>query len=103
VLGFKAPMFFQQYNAQREVNLHNMRVRGVKITQLIDMGIVIVAVASCCLLPVGYRMYPRIRRLTDALAIPVPQARHVVWLAVLACGAWATPPKVGAREGSGVV
>jgi hypothetical protein len=98
VLGFKAPVFFQQYNAQREVNLHNMRVRGVKITQLIDTGIVIVAVASCSLLPVGYRMYPRVRRLTDALAIPVPQARHVVWLAVLAFAAWATPSKFGRGE-----
>ena len=98
VLGFKAPEFFQQYNAQREANLHNMRVRGVKITQLIDRGIVIVAVAYCSLSPAGYRVYLRVRRLTDALAIPVPQARHVVWLAVLAFVARATPSKFGRGE-----
>ena len=97
-LGFKAPEFFRQHNAQRETNLHNMRAHGVKITHLMDIGIVIFAVAYCSLLPVGYRLYPRVRRLTAALAIPVPQTRHVVWLAVLAFVAWVTPSKFGRGE-----
>src|SRR6266508_56095 len=34
-VGFKAPEFFQQHNAQREMNLHNLVVRGVKINRLV--------------------------------------------------------------------
>jgi hypothetical protein len=86
-LGYKAPEFFRSHNAQRETNLHNMVVKGVKISLLIFV------LAYCAILPVAYRRWAGLRRLADALAVPVPRTRHIVWYAVLALGAYVTPSK----------
>lgn len=93
-VGFKAPEFFQQHNAQHETNLHNLVVRGVKINRLVfGTGLFIVVVAYCSLLPVGYRRWPGVRRLADSLAVPVPHTRHVAWYAVLGFAASVTPSR----------
>jgi hypothetical protein len=89
---FAAPEFFQQYNAQREANLHNIVVQGVKLNRLIfGTGLLVAVVAYCSVVPLVYRRSPAIRRLVDALAIPLPRTRHVVCYAVLA-GAGALIP-----------
>src|SRR5574342_78943 len=91
-LGFKAPEYFQQHNAQHETNLHNMIVRGVKVNKLVfGTGLYIVIAAYCTILPVGYRRWPGVRRMTDALAVPVPRTRHIAWYAALALTAGVTP------------
>jgi hypothetical protein len=93
-LGYKAPEFFRAHNAQRETNLHNMVVKGVKINRLVfGSGLLIFVLAYCAILPVGYRRWAWLRRLADALAVPVPRPRHIVWYAVLALGAYVTPSK----------
>ena len=82
---FAAPEFFQQHNAQREANLHNLVVQGVKINRLIfGTGLFVAIVAYCSVGPLAYRRSPGIRRLVDTLAIPLPRLRHVVWYAALA-------------------
>ena len=82
---FAAPEFFQKHNAQREANLHNLVVQGVKINRLIfGTGLFVGIVAYCSVVPLAYRRSPAIRRLVDALAIPLPRTRHVVCYAVLA-------------------
>jgi hypothetical protein len=93
-LGFKSPEFFAQHNAQHEVNLHNLVAGGVKINRLVfGTGLFVVVVLYCSLLPVGYRRWPSVRRLADALAVPVPRSRHIVWYAALALVATMTPSK----------
>jgi len=91
-LKFKPPAFFQKNNAQHEANFHNLVVKGVKINRLIfGTGLFIAVVAYCTVFPLTYRRVPAIRRLADALAMPVPRWRHVIWLAVLALISAVTP------------
>jgi hypothetical protein len=92
VLGFKAPEFFKDHNAQSETNLHNMVVKGVKINRLVfGSGLLVFVLGYCVGLPVGYRRWPWLRRLADAVALPIPQTRHLVWYAALALVADLTP------------
>lgn len=91
-LKFKPPDFFQKHNAQHEANLHNLVVKGVKINRLVfGTGLTVAIVAYCALLPWGYRRLPWVRRMADALALPVPRTRHIVWYAALAAIATTTP------------
>jgi hypothetical protein len=94
LMGFKAPEFFAQHNAQRETNVHNLIVKGVKINRLVfGSALLIVVLAYCSVLPVGYRRWPWLRQLADTLAVPVPRTRHIVWYGVLALIASTTPSK----------
>src|SRR4030095_9397889 len=93
-LGFKSPEFFAQHNAQHEVNLHNLVAGGVKINRLVfGTGLFVVVLVYCSLFPVGYRRWPSVRRLADALAVPVPRSRHILWYAALALVATMPPSK----------
>ncbi len=93
-LGFKAPEFFQSHNAQHETNFHNIMVNGVKLNRLIfGTGLLIFVLTYCVVLPVAYRRSPRIRGLVDALAMPIPQTRHLLWYAALALVTELTPSK----------
>ena len=85
LLKFAAPDFFQKHNAQREANVHNLVVQGVKINRLIfGAGLFVGIAAYCSVVPLIYRRSPALRRLVDALAIPLPRTRHVVCYALLA-------------------
>ena len=89
---FAAPEFFQKHNAQREANVHNLVVQGVKINRLIfGTGLFVAIVAYCSVAPLAYRRSPGFRRLVDALAIPLPRTRHVLSYAVLAVAAALIP------------
>jgi hypothetical protein len=93
-LGFTSPEFFAQHNAQRETNLHNLVAGGVKINRLVfGTGLFVAVLAYCSLLPLGYRRWPSVRRLADALAVPVPRLRHVAWYAALALVATLIPSR----------
>ena len=94
LLGFQSPEFFAQHNAQREANLHNLVAGGVKLNRLVfGTGLFIAVLVYCSLFPVGYRRWPSVRRLADALAVPVPRARHIAWYAALALVATLIPSK----------
>jgi hypothetical protein len=93
-IGFAAPEFFRQHNAQRETNLHNLVVQGVKINRLVfGTGLLIAVLLYCSVLPVGYRRWPWLRRMADSLAVPVPRTRHIGWYGLLALIASVTPSK----------
>jgi len=71
--------FFQKYNAQKERNLHNLVVYGVKINKLVFSKILgIVAVIYTILLPYLYRKKRGIKKFVDSLAIPIPMVHHVL-------------------------
>ena len=94
LLGFQSPEFFAQHNAQREANLHNLVAGGVKLNRLVfGTGLFIAVLVYCSLFPVGYRRWPSVRRLADALAVPVPRTRHIAWYAALALVATLIPSK----------
>lgn len=94
LIGFASPEFFRQHSAQREANLHNLVVKGVKINRLVfGSGLLIAVLVYCSVLPVGYRRWPWLRRMADSLAVPVPRARHIAWYGLLALIASVTPSK----------
>jgi hypothetical protein len=93
-LEFGSPEYFRSHNAQHETNLHNLVVSDVKINRLVfGTGLLIAVLLYCSVLPIGYRRWPWLRRLADALAVPVPRTRHLVWYGVLALISNMTPSK----------
>ena len=89
LLGIESSEFFKAHNAQAETNLHNLVVGGVKINKLVFGTLLAVAIVLyVVVLPILYRKVDGIRKLTDALAIPVPRLVHLlVYLAAFAIAA----------------
>ncbi len=82
LLGFSSPTFFLEHNAQRETNLHNMVVAGVKVNKLVFSQLMTVCAALFLLaLPALHRARPRVARVVDALGVPVPTLLQIVAVA----------------------
>jgi hypothetical protein len=77
ILGVQSPEFFLEHNAQDEMNLHNMMVGGTNINRLVFGKLLSVAVLLYMLLPVFYRGSRRIRRVLNAMAVPVPRGYQI--------------------------
>jgi hypothetical protein len=78
ILRFSSPEFFLEHNAQRETNLHNMVVAGIKVNKLVFSQLMTVFAALFLLvLPVLHRRNAALARMVDALGIPVPRLPHV--------------------------
>jgi len=81
MLGFESPSWFMEYNVQRDTNIHNLKIGGVKINKLVFSHLLgAMIVAYVLLLPILYRWNPTASRLISAFAIPVPRARHAVFI-----------------------
>lgn len=79
LLGVASPEFFLQHNAQRETNLHNLVVGGVKVNKLVFSQLMIVVAAAFLLgLPALHRRNAAFARLVDAAGVPVPKLLQVV-------------------------
>lgn len=79
VLGFSSPEFFLEHNAQRETNLHNMVVAGVKVNKLVFSQLLTAcAVLFLVVLPALHRRNGAVARLTDKAGVAVPRLLHVV-------------------------
>jgi hypothetical protein len=77
LFGWQPPAFFAENNAQRETNIHNLVVGDVKLVKTVfGAGLSAVLLLYLVVLPPLYRAWRPIRRVIDALAIPVPGLRH---------------------------
>jgi len=77
--------FFAENNAQKETNLHNLRVNGVNINKLIFGKILtLFLVLYYLVLPSLYTRKAGVQRFFDRRYIPVPKKHHGV--AALAAG-----------------
>jgi hypothetical protein len=86
IFDVESPTFFEENNAQRETNIHNLTVRGVKLNKLIFSTILGIGVgAYLTLLPGAYRNRAA-RGAINRLGIPVPRLRQAV-LTLLCLGA----------------
>lgn len=82
IFSFATPEFFLQHNAQRETNLHNLVVAGVKVNKLVFSQLMMVAAALFLLvLPVLHRRNAALARVVDVFGVPVPRLLHVVGVA----------------------
>lgn len=79
IFGIESPEFFATHNAQRETNLHNLVVGGVKINKLIFGAMLALCIITYLLaFPVLYRKSARARALMNRFAVPIPEFRHVL-------------------------
>ena len=79
IFNTESSRFFLENNAQRETNLHNLVVGGVKINKLIfGKGIAIFMVLYLLVFPPVYRRRKGFAEFFDKLGVPVPQWHQVV-------------------------
>lgn len=84
IFGWQTNDFFLQNNKQHETNLHNLVIGGFDVNKILfGATLTIVTLIYLLVLPPLYRRVEWIRRLVDALVIPVPGLRHSV-LAIVA-------------------
>lgn len=79
IFNVETSEFFEQHNAQGEMNLHNLKVNGVKINKLIfAKGIALVFLLYLAVLTPLYRKKEGVRRFLDRFAFPAPQNYHII-------------------------
>lgn len=79
ILNVETSEFFEQHNAQGEMNFHNLKVNGVKINKLIfAKGIALAFLLYLAVLTPLYRKKEGVRRFLDRFAFPAPQNYHII-------------------------
>lgn len=81
LLGVESPEFFTENNLQNETNLHNLKIKGVKLNKVIfTYGLVaIFGTYFLGFLP-AYRKWNTFQRLIDSWGIPIPTLQQIVVL-----------------------
>jgi len=79
IFGLKTPEYFQQHNAQKETNLHNLVLGGVKLNKLI-FSVILVGMLGVFLVVVPwlYQKSAVIKKVLDTSAVPVPRLYQVI-------------------------
>ena len=84
IFDIESSEFFTKYNAQREINIHNLIVKGTKINKLVFGTLLGACIAAYFLiLPIVYRKSSRINGLVDRIAIPIPRVFHILSYIIL--------------------
>ena len=79
IFGIESGEFFQGNNLQKETNLHNLEINGVKLNKLIFSQLLTLVMALYLLvIPLLYQKYNSIRKLVDRFVIPIPQLSHII-------------------------
>lgn len=79
IFGFETGDFFAENNAQKETNLHNLVVGGVKMNRLIFGKLLTVCLAIYFLIiPAVCKSKPSFRALFDRLYCPLPRYHHSI-------------------------
>ena len=79
IFGIESGEFFQGNNLQKETNLHNLEIGGVKLNKLIFSQLLTIVMALYLLvMPILYQKFNGIKKLINRFVIPVPQLSHIV-------------------------
>ena len=79
LFNIQSSEWFQEHNAQEEINLHNLVIKGTKINRLIfSTGLGIIMIIYLAVITPLYRRKGKLSRLVDSLAIPIPRTHHVI-------------------------
>lgn len=75
-----APDFFQQYNTQSDITLHNLKFGDFKVNKVI-FGLIagIISGVYVLILPVLYRTIGFVQYIIDDFAVPVPKLTHTLF------------------------
>jgi hypothetical protein len=91
LFGVPTPAVIARHNAQKETNVHNIRVGGVKLNVIVEPVITFVFLLCLTASPIAYRRLPTVQRVADTWGVPIPRARHVLTFAVAGGLIYATP------------
>ncbi|WP_396589106.1 hypothetical protein [Bermanella sp. R86510] len=84
ILGIESPEWFEQNNAQKETNLHNLVVGDTKINKLIfSTGLALALLVYLIGFSIAYRKSEGFKRFAEYFAVPIAKLHHVVaWISV---------------------
>jgi len=79
IFGLETPEFFEEFNSQDEIGLHNFEIMGVNMNKLIFGKIItVVIIVFLFLVPYLYDRKEKLKNLIDLLQIPLPKLHHTV-------------------------
>lgn len=88
ILGVKSPDFFMTHNSQMETNFHNLIIGGKKINKIIFGTLLGIIIGFYFLiLPFLYRGVPKVKKIVDAMGVPLPKNFHIILYVLLAISA----------------
>ena len=79
IFGIQSSEFFEEHNAQKETNLHNLVVGETKVNKLI-FGQILTAILVIYLIiiPFVYKKWEWLGKLIKLFAVPLPQWHHTL-------------------------
>lgn len=84
IFNIETPEYFEEYNAQSEMNLHNLTVMGVKINKLVFGKILgVIIILYMIVLPIVRSKNTRLRQLIRQNHIPTPRLLHILFFVAL--------------------
>lgn len=97
IFDLQVPSFFQQYNTQGQITLHNLRFGEFSVNKVIfGSFLALVVVLYTLVLPFVYQRFAWVSRLVERFGIPVPRKSQVAWYAFIVAIALLNPvPKKG--------
>ena len=79
LLGIRSPEFFNEHNAQGELNIHNLVVGGVKINKLVFSLMLTAALGIFLIIfPIVYNRINSIARFFDFMGVPVARFYQII-------------------------
>jgi len=74
--------FFNEFNAQKETNLHNIKINGVKLNKVIfSLGLSVFIVFYFVIAQPLYRMFEPFKKLVDRFNVQIPKTEHLILMA----------------------
>lgn len=80
IFELRVPEFFQEHNSQGQITIHNLRFGDFSVNKVIFgtvLGILIVI--YCVILPWLHAINEKIKRIVDALSLPMATRAQVLW------------------------
>jgi len=79
IFNITASDFFIENNLQKETNIHNLVINGVKINKWVFSYLIsIVFGIYFFLLLLGYKKVKTIKNYVDKLGVPIPKVKHII-------------------------
>ena len=84
--------FFIEHNAQKETNLHNLKINGIKINKWVFTYLFsVVFGVYFFLLLFGYKKIEQIKNYVDKLGVPVPKIKHMLIFTLISIPIFSIP------------
>ena len=80
IFSIESNDLFLNHNSQDEINIHNLRIKGININKLIfSYGFSIIFGVYFLFLLIGYKKNKLIKSIVDKLGIPLPRIKHSIF------------------------